>query len=858
MNSRSQRRSGNGWQAIFVVIAIALLGNQLGFFDSLDSKASDMLHRIAPHSVDDTSILLVECKPTVFDCGNPKLETLLNRISQASPSVIGVVSERTPLHLRRAMVASTRCPIVEGRPASKIEESERDRVGFSELNLNAQSVFRHAQLSARSRKGDLHSFEKLLSAKAGYLPRSNGVVGIRFGSSIHSIPRITADRILNGNYIPELIEDRIVIVGEVMPESAGKMTPASTAYRMPLLEVRGHTVLTLLSNAELKKPGLVACLALFTIFTVGSFLAAHRRQHKHLGLVILLVCIAVAGVSYLAFRFLSVCLPVTSLMLLGVAIPACLWNERFRILHEIVSERKLRLKTHALASSNDRFDDEPWQQIADAANQFFGARRMALFELDPASQRIKVIERNDCVGDPSLLERRRDPGRDPWRQAMDLGKPIRNVERPVFSRALNADERHRAEDPETRNGDTEFIVPLLVGSRIFGFMVLEMINSELEKWPDFENIVGKFTSDFAPLIHQHRTLEKQRNGWRGWLLQKEILDYDAIEKSNASIKRSVTQIEKAFDSDSCCRAMVSVYGNVVRANSRLIRRLDSEIPVSDIGFQALLQKIADVTESDARIIFRNAIVSDQRTELPTRSGASHGTIVISPIAWNHNDKSELSSRGLLVEVSDTREDADLKKLEAIVGTASTEIANDMHNLSEGSSLLKEIENLVRTAKTVVTSKKEGTFETVWNSALFNVQPQLQEKNLTLATKFGDAASVKVRDADLVSCTTEVCLSVLAECSRHSDTLKLRLSRNQTHWVLRMRNGQHDFRSNWTSPSIVGKRQAELLFAQRQKMQACGGSVDVQDDANGEVVIHVSFPAGVLKTEACVGLEAARV
>ena len=143
-------------------------------------------------------------------------------------------------------------PIVEGRPAIPKGEFQQPTfvpTGFSELSFQPQPVFRLADLTARTAVGEIASFERILADLAGFAP-APASIGIRFGSSVHCIPRISASRILDQNFLPEMIHDRIIIVGERLPEHVGTYTAASMQKPMSRLELRGHTVLNVAQFAE--------------------------------------------------------------------------------------------------------------------------------------------------------------------------------------------------------------------------------------------------------------------------------------------------------------------------------------------------------------------------------------------------------------------------------------------------------------------------------------------------------------------------------------------------------------------------------------------------------------------------------
>ena len=836
MNSRLQRRSGIGWSALLVVIALALFGNHLGFFAGVDGRIFDSFHRLVPQAVDDSAVLLVECNPSILERDNPDLEILLSTISKASPKVIGVVSERAPLALSQAMVGQTECVIVEGRPAALIRSDESLPTGFSELSFLPQPVFRSAHQRVAGQHGQLFSFEQLLLAKAGFFsPITDRSIGVRFGQSIHSIPRISASRILDQNYLSDLVRDRIVIVGESMPQSAGMLTPASTTQRMPRLEVRGHVVLTLLNNRPVQQSSLT--MALISMLLCWGCLCFIFRELdcRHFPFVAAVLAICALGTSYLVFRFLSICLPATGLLFLLAAVPICLSLGRFRVLSEVVSALKLRLNVQDTATANLDSDD-PWKHISAAVDQFFGPHRTAFFELRNEDQYLKLVLTNGLREEEKIYEQRRDINRNPWRNCIYEGRAKENTSRPIFlpNPNPNQDKNPEVGDFACNRGVTEFIVPLVCKGKIFGLMVLEMSVEQALAWPDLDNVLNEVAVDFAELIDRYQRSQVSDRSWKNWTLTPELRESNQIAKRQKQIDESVNQMDLAFETDSCCRLLFDAFGRVIKVNSRMVRRLETDKPVFGLVFTDLVQMIADVDQTQAREIFRNAILSGQKTELENRSDSLHGNIVVSPVAWSDSSEHELLSSGILVEIFDARRSGGHSAIGQQVTAANS-------NTEE--SLLTEFGNLAGVARDAVAYQRDGNFETVWRAALFNAQPRLQAMNLSIAENFKGANQVVVRDGDVVANTVEVCLAVLAECSNRSDTLKAQLGWNATHWILDLRNGQEDQTLTWSSPSILGTRQAERLFAARKKMQANGGSVDVDDSSNGEVVIQVSFPAG---------------
>ena len=821
MNSRPKRRSGIGWSVSIAVLALILLINLFGGFNSTDGRIYDLFHSVTAKPVDDESILLVECAPAILEPGNPHIPQLLNTISQASPAIIGVVSERTSPQLSKLNTEPFGCPIVEGRPANSIGPNEPIPTGFSELTFTPQPVLRSADQQADNHRGPVDSFERQLAAKIGFFS-DRQTIGIRFADSINSIPHISADRILNRKHLPQMIRDRIVIVGEKLPNSSAVYTPVSKNEAMSILEVRGHVVLSLIHGSAPEKTGLLTSFCCLVPFWLALCLLCRHVSPRQFPITAIAYCAVAVVTCFIAATIFSVSLPASALLMLASWIPFCIWLDRFGILSDIVASRKVKLNVDSISNSDLKLED-PFQRMAPALNQFYTTGRIALFEIVPETQMLRLVETDGSASQDSIHKQHSDISLDPWKQSIDFGRASRDHSCPIFKPLEPSTENAEVEDFASRRGDIEFIVPLKNGSKIFGFIVLEVLATDLQGWTEFEKVINEFADEFAGLIQQHRSAVAQQRSWGPKAFTPEQLESDAIQRKQNSVDEATNQIRKAFESDTCCRTLFDAHGRILQMNSRAIRRLDSDKPTSAFNFVELLKRFAGVDVSEARKIFRTAIVADQKSELATRLGSLGGTIVVSPIAWTDEQSRDLFSRGVLVEIFDARE------------------ITESPQITKEESLLQEVTELAQASAQVVQNQTDKSLDSVLYAAVFNAQPRLQKKNITLASTFENTPNIVLQNRELLTSATEVSLNVLADCSRLNDTLTFALNRHQTHWELVLRNGQTQTTTSWSSPSILGKPLRDQLEEIDKKMRMIAGSVEFEDTLNGEVMIFISFP-----------------
>ncbi len=861
MNSRILRRSGIGWSALVAILAVAMLGSYLQTIRDIDGRVFDSFRRALHVREVDSSILVVQCDPSVLDRDNPGLERLLKLIDGCMPKAIGVVSDRADFGVDPSIVGSLQHPLIQGMPAWSIEAEQQSETGFSELSFEPQLVFRDSQHRVDVDGRRLCSFEFLLASESQERPIPNkGLTGVNFGNALRSFPTIDGEQILSGNYLPEMIKGSLVIVGEALPEQMGVFTPVSRTIPMSRLEVRGHVIRTLLVGNGIYRAnswwGFV-CIVCVWVVCVLVFRVISNRMFPFvaacLAIAVLLACFLVLVVA-------NACLPVTAMLFLALAVPVCAGFLRYRMIAEALAFWRTRLGAQAATVSQQK-GQSAWELISMSAGQLFGPSRLVLFELEPGHSRMSLVLTEGCGAD-SILERRRDISRDPWQGFIESGLPGKHSGRPIFDR-VERKENSEAENRVASVGGTEFIVPLLVQGTIFGFMVLEMNTASLRNWKDFENVLKEFSFEITRIVAHNRSAEagaKLESSWRHRILHvPESIEFEKIERQQRAIAVSWSQIEQSFEANSGCRVLFDAYGRVLKLNSKMIRSVESGQAISESSFVELVPRIASVNTAVARQLMRKTLILGQRCEFTTNASRIDGKVILSPVAWGDND-GEMLNRGVLLEVFDRTQSEESAELDHVLGqlvTLQTTLtfamgATDSHARSAVAEIVTDLSTFLSRDEKLLPQCNGTTFERVWRVAEFNARPALQKSNLMTEFRVEDGNAVVLPDAKVVGYGIETCLSVMSEiCS--NGTLLIDSIQTEDSWTLKFRNRLADLapRHEFSSPGILGTRQTDMLFDVRLMMKSCGGALDVEDNSNGEAVFHLTFPVVQARETTCV-------
>ena len=783
MKLRQCRRSGFGWITSVCIVGIVLLLNTLGVFKATDHALHDFLRRLGSQSSLEKHVLLVYTSDD-NRIASKQLEPLLERILRYEPKRIGIVPDgilRDGSSIARFGSADN---LVIGQRLDQILQPEnqneasptRDfKTGYTDLHFTDQALYRDATPRVNRMGQQWFSFEAELARTS--LPSDSsipdGQFGIQFDSGSDSLPNLSADEILSGNVISELIENKIVLIGAAQDSSYGLVTPSQVRdTRMNRLEVRGHIVETLLQQNAIFPVGLLAGAILIALIVLA--LSPIPRQFR--GRWFVVVWMLSLGVGLMlctaSLFWFSRYLPVSAILFAITLSFGAILYQRFQILNSITEYWRLMLEVNS-TQSKVLEQDQLWNSISDSVYQMCYPTRLVIMELEPGATHMSIVKTTHCE-ESEINEKRRDIQRSPFKEILEQGRPTQAHSRSFYHPAGNRDE-------------IEFLIPLSDQGRTLGLMVLGMDANDLQRWQDFGNFLEQFSDEVSQLIVDHRSHHQRSQSSQTKLHKFQTLPeqrkYNAIEMQKRSSLNQVAQIEQAFESSENALAICDIFGHIKKRNSRLVRFLqDAQITISSTSCVEMMASISGLDIEDCRRAFRQAII-EGRTQCwnlaPTKRRPTSCQLHVKPIQLvTDHGKSEIEARGVLLEIVDGAAfdqnnqwldqltDSNIQSMEhRLAGLRrradALQNGKDKTNFENAANSIQDtVEDLVRTledCQSIIRGRNSKqadetlAFDTklVWQSVLEEIQPRLEQRNIQISSHLSDEPGMGIANPFLL-------------------------------------------------------------------------------------------------------------
>ncbi|WP_204152321.1 CHASE2 domain-containing protein [Leptolyngbya sp. CCY15150] len=385
---RGQLRSGFGVAiAASVAIASGVIGLQsLGWLEPLELSAYDHMVRLKPSLDPDPRLLIVQITEADLQRlqrvtpSDATLSDVLSTLQEYSPRVIGLDLYRDipqdpgrDLLLEQLqadnVIAITKMGDVAGGHIPAPPGVPDERIGFNDFPIDADGIVRRNLIFASYESQVLHSFatrvallylkedgivpvngennlEQLNIGQSRLIPLESYSGGyqsvdaagyqilLRYRSPHHLAQTITVSDILDGNFEPDWIRDRIVLIGTTAPSARDLF---DTPYTASLKE--DHQMAGVIIHAQMVSQLLTAATdgnALYWFFPakaemawillwalVGGGLTWYVRHPLSLGLSSASVLVIIVGTSILLFinqGWLPVVAPVLAFVITGSVI----------------------------------------------------------------------------------------------------------------------------------------------------------------------------------------------------------------------------------------------------------------------------------------------------------------------------------------------------------------------------------------------------------------------------------------------------------------------------------------------------------------------------------------------------------
>lgn len=284
---------------------------------------------------------------------------------------------------------------------------------------------------------------------------------LRFPRSLESVPRVDAQRVLDGRVPRELVDGRSAIVALAGdPDAPGLPTTGASdfpALRLP--ELRALALETLLSGRAVLEAGPALSATLLLLAAAGGGAVYLRVGPRLWPLAAAVVTAGVLAAGYGALRWAGLVLPVSALLASQALLSLGIW--RWREVGEDAALRRMRrelsarLRDVAAPAVPDGSDEARWAAVAATASRLLGLKR-SLF-LVPRVTGAPGLDQAAGIG-ANLADvplDRRDPSRPPFSTAAREGAPIA-VERGFLASVGEGEEVYLAPLPSRGGAPSAF------------------------------------------------------------------------------------------------------------------------------------------------------------------------------------------------------------------------------------------------------------------------------------------------------------------------------------------------------------------------------------------------------------------
>ena len=575
--------------------AFALHG--LGGFRAVENYFSDSLQTWSSAYSQKSNVLIVYSQPNAVRNVDDKLIALLNEINLHQPKQIVLISHAKIDNAANLSLLPFADKITIGCLAKDWQPQLRDigiAQGIVDFDLDGQPVYR-THWAAKQFAGNVFPAVESVIAKR-VLPANattpDHSFGIRYRGGINSLPNVRADQLRDGSVVPQMINNKIVLVGEYA-EAFGYATPMTGgSERMQGMELHGHILESLLEQDVLWDCPWLVALVLLSLAAVLFFVTVCQLSIRSVPLAVAGAVIVSLAVCFVSQMYWGLRLPIGGLLFCIFATTTVAVFFRFCAMEDAVKRIKMSLR-----ENTSHLDEDPWDSVKQSAMQLFSPQRMVFLELPKGKSHLEIVKTINCVED-QIEERRRDIRREPFATAIET-EQLRELDGREFLRSRS-------------EGSTQFVVPLIHDSVVQGVIVFDFAAANKLDEQDWRDSVDAFAAEMAAFLavqsQQQRTLESSGTLAVRMSTLPEDHSLQTILQQEFQTTEYVQRLQDLLESSSRSLAVCDPFGRVKFANESMVELLDDrQVLASESCALELMIAISRKTSAECRDILRDVI-----------------------------------------------------------------------------------------------------------------------------------------------------------------------------------------------------------------------------------------------------------
>lgn len=448
----------------------------------------------------------------------------------------------------------------------------------------------------------------------------------------NGLPTLSQRQILAGEAIPELIQERVVLLGTADPLASPGYQIPGTSMPVSNLQIQGLAWATVAADAELRFPS-----AIWVSLMVGLIFLFNLFVFQWLSVVngALYSLAAVAGFGLLgwwlleSFNLLPPVADVTAAQLVSLVFvyQARRYTEAKTLMAMLGTTHSALFERYLPETFNDV--ESPWPKLVVFINQQLNLSRTILLERVSGDHRVREIQALNCSID-DIAEQRRDYERTPYSDALLHRGPLQ-LRRAFLER--------KGEE------ELEYLTPLIYAGEVLGFWALAVVPEENWSQEAFENNIASFASQISELLYHRQQLERERArerrlGRRILALDVGRTPHEQLRSAQELLGNRLLSLEAMFDNLDTGAIMYDLFGQVLQVNARALE-IAGEAKLSVYRMTALdfLCDLCDLTQDEARRQLRHVTLKRAPVRLPVRpiNGYQGLILLIRPIS-EHSDR----------------------------------------------------------------------------------------------------------------------------------------------------------------------------------------------------------------------------
>lgn len=479
------------------------------------------------------------------------------------------------------------------------------------------------------------------------LPSYFRVVAPRTG---HPLLEVDANYVVESGLVPDLVEDRWVIIGQGNMVSgtitAGRSKPDIDSS----LQQRGHLLTAVLEGLWLRVlPGWqdwLIILGLAGLCYGLSSVIPDRYRRWFYGLWIAGAAFSLAA----ALRWLQLQLPVAELVFIPFFYMVI--NSYYRRQEEKVSFNQVLEMTEARMVKQRELSDffiseDYWEKILVMIRQTLQLEAAIILERPTEKFHLDIVVKFGC-SEALVYEKRRDFRRAPFDTALQYGKPIQ-PERPFFE--------------IDKHLEIQYMCPLYHGGEILGFWALSLSRETVLNTPRFEEILQKYSVQISELLYSRQIMARGNTGLLDTNPKTDQLAYDKhiVFQRVMTLESQLSSHINLIDTTKTGCLLYDLFGNLVLANTAAQSfARNNSVAIFDGNALDLMVTLTGCSPERGRETLLDIIVHNSSATLPVtieRGVATHVIhICLVQSDTEHNESSiaprPFDAQGILFEIID--------------------------------------------------------------------------------------------------------------------------------------------------------------------------------------------------------------